>query len=113
MEYALRQAVDADYDFLYQLKVACLKEYVAATWGWDEAYQQAHFAEYFNPKASQIIMVAGQAVGELSLRDREEEIYIAWRLRSKVQKHIQLHKKESRKDSNLLRRFSAFYPGNT
>jgi hypothetical protein len=42
--YQLRPATAADYDFLYQLKVAALKEYVAATWGWDEAYQRQHFA---------------------------------------------------------------------
>jgi ribosomal protein S18 acetylase RimI-like enzyme len=77
MDYSLRQATDSDYDFLYQLKVTCLKEYITATWGWDESYQKEHFARNFNPKNSQIILVANVEVGELSAQDLEDELFLS------------------------------------
>lgn len=77
MNYSLRQATDFDYDFLYQLKVSCLKEYIADTWGWDEGFQQAHFARHFSPNNSQIVVVDGLDVGELSVEDRVDELFLS------------------------------------
>src|SRR6478672_9307181 len=37
-EYHLRQATHADYDFLHWLHVAAMKEAIAQTWGWDDAF---------------------------------------------------------------------------
>jgi ribosomal protein S18 acetylase RimI-like enzyme len=75
--YRLRPATAADYEFLYQLKVACLKEYVAATWRWDEAYQRQHFAAHFDPDHSQIVVTDGRDVGELSVVDRENGVLVS------------------------------------
>ncbi|HET6444610.1 MAG TPA: GNAT family N-acetyltransferase [candidate division Zixibacteria bacterium] len=75
--YSLRQATNADYDFLYHLKTTCLKEYVAATWGWDEEYQQGRFAEFFDPAATQVVVVDGRDVGQLSVEDKGEELFLA------------------------------------
>lgn len=75
--YGLRPATAADYDFLYQLKVAALKEYVAATWGWDEVHQRQHFAAHFDPERSQVIVVNGRDVGELSLVENEDSVQIS------------------------------------
>lgn len=77
MKYSLRQATEFDYDFLYQLKVSCLKEYIAATWGWDEIFQKKHFASHFLPKNSQIIMLDGLDVGELSVQERVDELFLS------------------------------------
>lgn len=77
MHYSLKQAMDSDYDFLYQLKVSCLKKYITATWGWDETFQEEHFARHFNPKNSQIIMVNGVKVGELSVQDLVDELFLS------------------------------------
>ncbi len=75
--YRLRKATAADYEFLYNLKVACLKEYITATWGWDETLQRARFAESFNPLNNQIIIVDEHDVGQLSLEIRREELYLS------------------------------------
>lgn len=77
MQHSLRQATDSDYDFLYQLKVSCLKEYITETWGWDETFQKEHFARHFSPKNSRIIMVNDLDVGELSVLDMVEELFLA------------------------------------
>jgi ribosomal protein S18 acetylase RimI-like enzyme len=77
MQYSLRPATGSDYDFLYQLKVTCLKEYITATWGWDETFQKEHFASHFDPQKSQIIMVNGEDVGELSVQDLVDELFLS------------------------------------
>jgi ribosomal protein S18 acetylase RimI-like enzyme len=77
MKYALRPATKDDYEFLYDLKVTCLKDYVAATWGWDEEYQQQRFTSFFDPANIQIIVVNGQDAGQLSVEDMGDELYIA------------------------------------
>ena len=40
---SLRTATRGDYDFLFTLHIAAMKEYVDKTWGWDDAVQQAIF----------------------------------------------------------------------
>lgn len=75
-QYTLRRVTESDYEFLYRLKVACLKGYITATWGWDEAYQRAHFKKNFSPERSQIIVMEGVDVGELSVQIEEDEISI-------------------------------------
>jgi len=77
MNYALRQAREDDFIFLYNLKVTCLKDYVAATYGWDDEYQLQRFTSYFDPSAMQIIVVDDHDVGHLSVEDSGDELYIA------------------------------------
>ncbi len=77
MRYKLRTAASTDYDFLYQLKVACVKEYVKATWGWDEEDQRRRFADRFDPAATKIVVANGQDIGHLVLEDTGEELYLA------------------------------------
>ena len=61
--YTLRMATDTDYDFLYDLHVATIKPYVAATWGWDDTLQQAMFQERWNPVDTQVVVVDGTDAG--------------------------------------------------
>jgi ribosomal protein S18 acetylase RimI-like enzyme len=70
----LRAATWDDFDFLYHLHRAALKDYVAQTWGWDEAWQQDYFLQHFNPPLFQIIVFQGQDIGVLSVIRREDEI---------------------------------------
>lgn len=74
--YTLRPATAEDYPFLYDLHVACLKEYVARTWGWDDAVQQAMFRENFTPERSRIVIVAGQPVGVIAAERRPAEWFL-------------------------------------
>jgi putative hydrolase of the HAD superfamily len=73
--YDLRKATDADYDFLYNLHVATLKEYVEQTWGWDDAFQEAHFRERF-AVGGQIIVVDGRDVGVVQVERTETEVVL-------------------------------------
>ncbi len=75
--YSLRQATNDDYTFLYLLHVAAMREYVEATWGWQEEWQQEYFARKFDPHNRQIIRIDGQDAGVIVIEPRIEELYIA------------------------------------
>jgi ribosomal protein S18 acetylase RimI-like enzyme len=77
VKYYLRQVEDADRDFLYRLKTACLKEYVAAIWGWDEAEQRRRFVTSFNPSVSQIVVAYGRDIGQFAVETHRAEIFLS------------------------------------
>ncbi len=74
--YALRDAVDADYESLYALHVATMRDAVAATWGWDAAVQQAMFRERWDASDRQIIVVDGEDAGVLAITTTDGEVVI-------------------------------------
>lgn len=76
MNYALRPATDGDYDFLYALHCATIREAVEATWGWDDAFQEAFFRERWDPAARQVVVVDGQDVGVLVLEERDGDLFL-------------------------------------
>jgi ribosomal protein S18 acetylase RimI-like enzyme len=74
--YTLRGATNADYDFLYNLHRAALRESIEATWGWVEEWQAAYFREKWDPAKRQIIQVNGRDAGVLVVEDRDGEHYL-------------------------------------
>lgn len=76
MRYFLRQVRDSDRQFLYRLKRACLKEYVAAIWGWDEADQWRRFTTDFDPAASRIVVAFGRDVGQYAVQIKPTELFL-------------------------------------
>lgn len=77
MDFELRPATDRDRDFLYALHRAAMRESVARTWGWDEAWQRAHFDARFDPRGVEVIRVGGRDVGAVQAEEREAELYVA------------------------------------
>jgi GNAT superfamily N-acetyltransferase len=77
MSYYLRQVSNADRDFLYRLKKACLKEYVAAIWGWDEADQRRRFISTFVPSASRLVVAYGRAIGQFAVEASQNEVFLS------------------------------------
>lgn len=75
--YELRQATEDDFDFLYRLHVATMREHVAAVYGWDEAFQEKHFKEKFDPAHCRIVVVDGQDVGMVRAVEREGTLFIS------------------------------------
>jgi ribosomal protein S18 acetylase RimI-like enzyme len=69
-------ATQQDEEFLYGLLKATMREYVDALWGWDEAWQRAHFLEHLNPERSQIVVVDGVDIGVLTLEERQDEVIL-------------------------------------
>lgn len=77
MKYYLRRVNSADRDFLYRLKTACLKEYVAAIWGWNEAEQRRRFIANFDPVGSQIVVSFGRDIGQYAVELGPDEIFLS------------------------------------
>jgi len=68
VEITLRPATADDAGWLWQLHVATLKEYVAQTWGWDEAVQRLRFDDSYDPPGTQIVEHDGQPIGCLRVQ---------------------------------------------
>jgi hypothetical protein len=62
--YRLRLATEEDYDFLYDLLKAVMKNYYIDTYGsWEEEIERNFFNESFNTLRYQIIACEGRNVG--------------------------------------------------
>ena len=77
----LRQATLEDSEFVFLVKKAALGEYIAQTWGWDEAFQRAFHLKEYEPEKTQIIVHKGQDVGWMLVSESDsefdlQEIYI-------------------------------------
>jgi ribosomal protein S18 acetylase RimI-like enzyme len=70
--YRLREAAKDDREFLWRLHRATMKDYVGATWGWDERFQREFFDERFDPGKLRIIVVEGEDAGMISTARCEE-----------------------------------------
>lgn len=76
---ALRPATRDDETFLFELHRAALREYVDATWGWDDAWQRDHFAQHYVPARNALIVRAasdGPAIGRISLSRYWQRVYL-------------------------------------
>ena len=76
MDVSLRPATEDDYDFLWWLHGATMRDYVAAIWGWDEALQVQYFQERFDPARMQIVECAEETIGYISVERRGESIFL-------------------------------------
>lgn len=75
--YALRTAVELDFEFLYALKRSVYRDHVIATYGeWNDQWQRDRLASHFNPAAVQIVVVDGQAAGELVVQWDEDPVFL-------------------------------------
>ena len=77
LDWTLRPATYADRGFAFELNRATMKEYVDATWGWDEAEQEALFDESFDPSDCEIVRVGSTDIGLLAVEENADEIYLA------------------------------------
>ena len=65
---SFRPVTDDDYEYLYALNEATMRDYAEQTYGpWDEAVNQRIFAERWRPETMQIVQVDGQDAGLLEL----------------------------------------------
>jgi len=51
-------------------------DYIAATWGWNEAWQLEHFRTSFRPEARSVIDLQGETIGFVDIIEREDCFYL-------------------------------------
>ena len=73
MHITFRKIKPEDFEFLWRLHNAALKEYVTKTWGWDEVWQRRNFSQTFDPEAGEIIVVDELDAGFLWVNEHEAE----------------------------------------
>jgi ribosomal protein S18 acetylase RimI-like enzyme len=95
--YDLRKAGEADFQFLYELHEATMRDYVQATWGWDDQFQLTHFRQHFLPEQLSIVVVDGADSGVISVETRPADVFLG---------SIELHPRIQRRGigAALLRR---------
>lgn len=76
-DYELRQATDVDYDFLYRLHVAAMRDLVAHVWGWEDQRQEQFFADHFDPAYSRIVSVDSVDVGVIAVAWSAVDAFLA------------------------------------
>ncbi|HEY0426172.1 MAG TPA: GNAT family N-acetyltransferase [Pyrinomonadaceae bacterium] len=87
MKITFRQIKDEDFEFLWRLHNAALKDYVTQVWGWDEQLQREMFAREFSPNEGKIILVGGRGAGFFRVIERERErVLVSIRLLPEFQK---------------------------
>jgi ribosomal protein S18 acetylase RimI-like enzyme len=74
--FSLRAATDQDAAFIYALRVAGLREYVAQLWGWDDTVQETRFQESFDPASYQVIVASGRDVGAVAVAWHADELFL-------------------------------------
>ncbi|MBD2099956.1 N-acetyltransferase [Leptolyngbya sp. FACHB-261] len=72
----LRVATPEDYGFLYALHCTTMHDYIEATWGWDEVWQQSYFKQHLRPEANQIIVLNGHEIGRVEVDYKEDGVHI-------------------------------------
>ncbi len=74
--YTLRPATERDFDFLYDLHEVTMRDYVAATWGWEDAVQREMFARSYGDKPRSIVIVDGVDSGVVCILRRADDVYL-------------------------------------
>lgn len=72
----LRPASELDWEFLFTLHCATMREVIARTWGWDDAWQRADFERRFAQSIVWIVETHGGAVGSLWVEWKPDSLYI-------------------------------------
>lgn len=73
--YTLRPVVEADFDFLWALKIATLKPYIEKLYGWDET-QAALILRQVMDKAH-MVLVEGEPAGVLKVIVENNFVHLA------------------------------------
>ena len=77
--YTLRPARRDDEDFLFALHRSAMREYVEATWGWDDRWQRTHFAATYVPERQALIVRAEPVpadIGRISVTQHWRKIVL-------------------------------------
>jgi ribosomal protein S18 acetylase RimI-like enzyme len=77
--YALRAARRDDEEFLFALHRSAMRDYVEATWGWDEDWQRQHFATTYAPAQHALIVRVDPVprdIGRISVMRHWRKIFL-------------------------------------
>ena len=72
-----RNATDADFDLIFQIKRKSIKPYIEKIWGWDDAVQlEFHNEDFKSEKIKIIIDESNDAIGLIIAIENKTHIYL-------------------------------------
>ncbi len=72
-----RSVTDADFDALYDLHVASMRDYIAATYGWDDAVQRQMFdAAWPRMPHRRVLTIGAAVVATWVVEQRPTDLYL-------------------------------------
>ncbi len=74
--WSLRPIDAAELEWAFELQVAVMGDYIAASWGWDRASHRAVFDEHIAGESLQVIEVAGRRAGLLRVDEHPAELVL-------------------------------------
>ena len=75
MLFHFRNATPDDWDFIWSLRVATLKDMIQQSYGWVEATQRSYAEESLN---GEVVLVDDKPVGVLTLSDWTDQLHLTW-----------------------------------
>lgn len=76
MTYAYRKAQESDRETIYQLYRSVMRDFISEIWGWDEQWQRADFATYFDPQGITLAFQEHELAGYSHIENLESQIFI-------------------------------------
>ena len=76
MDFAIRQGVIADEEWLYKLYSSTMRAYIEQTWGWDEEFQRNGFQANLHPTKFQIVIVNDADVGAYLVNEEDSHYWL-------------------------------------
>lgn len=77
LSWSLRAARPEDYDFLFTLHEATMREYIERVWGWDDKEQARILRSRLHPEGWHIIQSQNQDIGLLVVDEEAGSIRLA------------------------------------
>lgn len=72
-----RNATDADFDLIFQIKRKSIKPYIEKIWGWDDAVQlEFHIKDFKSEKIKIIMDESNDAIGLIIAIENKTHIYL-------------------------------------
>ena len=75
MTFRLRKIEEKDWEFIWRLRVATMKEAITNSYGWDDETQRGYAAESLR---GEIVLIDGRPVGALTLADWGDQMHLVW-----------------------------------
>jgi ribosomal protein S18 acetylase RimI-like enzyme len=74
--FTLRDATADDLDALYSIHIAAMRDYVSATWGWHDAFQESLFRERYPNAPRQVILCDGEIAGFIETEEHHAYFFL-------------------------------------
>ena len=74
-EFTLRKAIATDFDFIWQLRIATMKNAISTSYGWHGPTQKEYAAESLN---GDLVLVKNSKAGVMTISDWQDQLHLTF-----------------------------------